>query len=124
MICLDTNFLIRALVPSSVEGTRILHWLGQGEPIGIPAIAWYEFLCGPLGPEEIQLASAITTAGILPFGEREAEGAARLFNAVNRNRRMRVDAMIAATAIASSARVATLNHKDFEPFVVHGLRVA
>jgi hypothetical protein len=49
--------------------------------------------------------------------------AARLFNAVNRKRGLRVDAMIAGTATASRANLATNNHDDFGPFVPHGLEL-
>ena len=49
--------------------------------------------------------------------------AGRLFNAIGRNRKYRVDAMIAGTAIAASARLATKNQADFEPFLQHGLEL-
>lgn len=72
MICLDTNYLIRGLIPKTPEAGRILGWLEAGEPIGVPAVAWYEFLCGPVQEEEIQLAIAILTAGILALGAPQA----------------------------------------------------
>ena len=121
MICLDTNYLIRGLIPKTPEAEKILGWLEAGEPIGIPSVAWYEFLCGPVQEEEIQLAIAILTAGILALGAPQAAEAARLFNATARSRRLRVDAMIAGTATAANADLATLNRDDFEPFVAHGL---
>ena len=40
---------------------------------------------------------------------------------VNRNRRLRVDAMIAGTATLLNAKLATNNQPDFAPFVAHGL---
>lgn len=123
MICLDTNYLIRGLIPATEEADKIIHWLENGEPIGTPAVAWYEFLCGPVSGEEIQLAKAILTADVLVFADAQATEAARLFNTVNRSRRLRVDAMIAGTAITAKARLATQNRADFEPFVAHGLRL-
>jgi len=48
---------------------------------------------------------------------------ARLFNAVHRKRGLRADAMIAATAIVSGARLATNNRDDFAPFAAHGLKL-
>ena len=60
---------------------------------------------------------------IVPFGEAEAMEAARLFNAVDRKRSLSVDSMIAGTASAVKARLATLNRADFEPFVPHGLQL-
>ena len=124
MICLDTNYLIRALISGTEEAARINGWLAEGESICVPAVAWYEFLCGPVFGEEIRLAQAILTAGILALNEAEAAEAARLFNAVGRKRHLRVDAMIAGTAIVAGATLATGNRTDFACFVAHGLLLA
>lgn len=124
MICLDTNYLIHGLIAGTDEAAKITEWLEEREPISMAAVAWYEFLCGPVTGEEITLATAILTAGVIPFTDVQASKSAQLFNAVNRSRRFRVDAMIAATAITSGSRLATRNHVDFEPFVVHGLSLA
>lgn len=121
MILLDTNYLIESLVVGSKAATEVSQWLGSGERIGIAAIAWYEFLCGPLTVEESDLAKAIVAGGIQPFMDREAKIAANLFNATDRKRTLRVDAMIAGTAIAAGARLAKRNLEDFSPFVPHGL---
>lgn len=123
MICLDTNYLIRGLIPATEEAVRITRWLEDEELIGIPAIVWFEFLCGPVSEEEIELARAIATADVLGFADAQAAESARLFNAVKRNRTLRVDAMIAGTAIIAKARLATRNRTDFEPFVAHGLHL-
>jgi predicted nucleic acid-binding protein len=52
MICLDTNFLIRALIPGTKEALAIEQWLSSRELLSIPAVAWYEFLCGSTEEEE------------------------------------------------------------------------
>jgi predicted nucleic acid-binding protein len=124
MICLDTNYLIRALIPDTEEARRVNEWLAKGEAICAPAVVWYEFLCGPVFAEEMRLGKAILTAGILAFHEAQAAEAARLFHAVKRPRRLRVDAMIAGTTIVAGAALATSNRADFEPFVAHGLVLA
>ena len=56
MIHLDTNFLIDALVPGSAQEAQLVGWLGAGELLGISALAWGEFLCGPLSPAAEALA--------------------------------------------------------------------
>jgi predicted nucleic acid-binding protein len=48
MIHLDTNFLIDALVPDTPQGAQLEAWLAAGKKPGISAVAWGEFLCGPL----------------------------------------------------------------------------
>jgi predicted nucleic acid-binding protein len=61
---------------------------------------------------------------IISFDDGLAQQSARLFNAIQRPRRLRVDVMIAATAIDRKARLATLNHHDFKPLVPLGLELA
>jgi predicted nucleic acid-binding protein len=120
MICLDTNYLIRALIPETTEALVVERWLEANETLCIPIVAWYEFLCGSTAEEE-QFALALLDGGILPFGEIEAQSAATGFRSLNKPRRLHVDAMIAATAIIAKSSLATNNRKDFLPFVPHGL---
>jgi predicted nucleic acid-binding protein len=88
------------------------------------APAWYEFLCGPITAAQINTMQAFLEGDIIPFAADQAQVAARLFNAAERPRRLRVDAMIAATAISRQAALATLNTADFKPFTSHGLVLA
>lgn len=60
---------------------------------------------------------------IVSFDETQAMEAARLFNAAGRNRRQRVDAMVAGTAISLNARLATNYRTDFQAFLAHGLEL-
>ena len=121
MICLDTNYLIRALIPSTVEAEEVKGWLKAGIPLSASAIVWYEFTCGPVQARERDIIHSILTGGILTFGEIEAGESARLFNAAGRVRRLRVDTMIAATAVAAQAELATSNTADFSVFKPFGL---
>ena len=121
MICLDTNYLIRSLVVGSQEADEMVEWIADGETLAAPAVAWYEFVSGPVGDEEVAVLFALLRGGVLPFAEAEAFEAARLFNAAGRPRRLRVDAMIAASCTVARAPLATGNRSDFEPFVAHGL---
>lgn len=123
MICLDANYLIRGLVVGSLEEKAIITWHRSGKKIMTSAIAWYEFLCGPVSKKQIQVMMLFLTGGIIPFQEIHAQEAARLFNQVNRIRRLRVDVMIAATAIIERAELATENEKDFQLFTPFGLRL-
>jgi predicted nucleic acid-binding protein len=73
--------------------------------------------------EEERLAFALLKGGILPYTPAEAQVAASACRSLKMPRRLRVDAMIAATAIVAKAPLAANNGDDFEPFIPHGLRL-
>jgi predicted nucleic acid-binding protein len=122
MILLDTNYLINLLVPGSKEAELITAWYPEND-LCTSAIAWYEFLCGPVDDESITLVRSLLRDRILPFTADQASESARLYNLVNRQRRLRVDAMIAAAAIITNAELATANVQDFAAFKPFGLTV-
>ena len=122
MICLDTNYLIKGIQPGSEEAARMTAWYRAGEQLITAMPAWFEFICGPLTEQQEATIRAFLTE-IVPFDEKQAREAARLFNETGRKRSLRVDAMIAGTAIAANARLATNNRADFKPFVTHGLKL-
>ena len=124
MICLDANFLIGGVMEARPESRHLLDWVAAGETFCTAAPAWYEFLCGPVSSAQIETMMAFLKGGIIPYETSQARIAARLFNAVERSRRLRVDAMIAATAISQQAALATLNTEDFKLFASHGLDLA
>ncbi len=123
MIHLDTNFLIRALVPTSAEEAKLQSWLGDGEDLGISCVAWCEFLCGPLTSRDEEYAHLLLAAPE-PFREADAHKAAELFNATGRRSRSLADCQIAAVALRCNARLATANVSDFTIFQNHGLGLA
>ncbi len=122
MICLDTNYLIRALISGTPDAGNLERWIEAGEAIILPSVAWYEFLCGSTDEEE-KLALSLLTGGLRAFDDREARISARNFRSIKTPRHLRVDAMIAGTAIAAGAKLATNNRDDFEPFVADGLEL-
>jgi predicted nucleic acid-binding protein len=122
MIHLDTSFLIRALVPDSREDRRLREWLRSDEPLGMSAIAWAEFLCGPIEARHVDLAREIVPDPE-PFGRRDAELAAGLFNRSGRRRGTLSDCMIAASVMRVDGSLATANPDDFRRFVPAGLRI-
>lgn len=123
MIHLDANFLVRGLVPGSNEAARIDAWLLSDEEVEISAVAWGEYLCGPLtAVEEAAARQLIRT--VHPVAREEAELAAQLFNLAGRRSRSFAVCSIAATAIRSGAKLATNNTADFSRFQSHGLNLA
>lgn len=123
MILLDTNYLIRALVNGTSEGEQVSMWLSLGEELCTSSIAWYEFLSGPVDREGIELIREVIRDRIIPFVSDTAAEAARLYNVTGRVRRLRVDAMIAATTVVVGARLATGNTADFRIFTSEGLEL-
>lgn len=122
MIHLDTSFLIHALVPSSRAERRLRGWLRSGDDLAISAVAWAEFLCGPLGACEIGTTSTLFRE-IVPFTDADCETTARLFSLGGRRRGTLADCMIAATAIRGGAALATVNPGDFQRFASESLTI-
>src|SRR5438874_13548842 len=98
MIHLDTNFLILPLVPGSSQDLRLRNWIHDAESVQISAVAWTEFLCGPVGADQKQFASALF-ANPEPLLASDAFRAAELFNQSGRRRGSLSDCMIAAVCI-------------------------
>ena len=124
MIHLDTNYLIGLAVKGSAAALEADGWLATGESLAASAIAWTEFLNGPVTRLEVSWAEAVLQSRIVPFGQAEAALAAELFNKTGRRRGSRFDCLIAATAIRAQAQIATINQSDFKVFVPHGLTLA
>jgi len=124
MIHLDTNYLIGLLVKGSPQALDVDGWLAAGQPLATAAIAWMEFLNGPVSSLEVTHAEAVLQSRIVPFGRPEAVLAAELFNRTGRRRGSRFDCLIAATAMLAQAEIATVNQSDFNPFMPHGLKLA
>jgi predicted nucleic acid-binding protein len=124
MIHLVTNYLIGLLVKGSPQAGEVDGWLASGQNLAASAIAWTEFLSGPVTQVEVSRAKAVLQSRIIPFGEREAILAADLFNKTGRRRGSRFDCWIAATAIVAQADIATVNQSDFKVFIQHGVELA
>jgi predicted nucleic acid-binding protein len=123
LIHLDTSFLVPALAAGSPQDRRLRAWLLAGEPLAVSAIAWAEFLCGPVEPADVDLVGRVVSERV-PFGEGEAALAARLFNESGRRRGSLADCMVAASAIRAGASLATGNPRDFVRFAGAGLDLA
>ena len=123
MIHLDSSFLVRATQSGSPEDRALTGWDAAGKNFAISAVAWAEFLCGPLDRAELNFAAGVIDRYI-DFAPAQAEIAARLFNLSGRRRGSLADCMIAATAIAENAPIATTNERDFRRFESEGLTFA
>ncbi len=98
-------------------------WMEKGEVFAASSIAWSEFLNGPVESAQVVKMEVLIQGKIIPFGREEAQFSAMLFNAAGRKRATRPDCLIAAAAICAKAPLATLNRKDFAPFVSLGLQL-
>lgn len=122
MIHFDTNALI-ALPHWGRDGHPVVKRVVQGEAAAVCAMVWYEYLLGPLGDGESELAHAFLSGSIEPMLEQDAMLGAELCNAVGHRRTLKTDALIAAAAIRAGADFVTVNAEDFQLFVAHGLRL-
>ena len=122
-IHLDSSFLIRALVSGTREMAMLERWHRGGKIIGICALAWGEFLCGPLGLADVQVARRLILRYV-PVRTEEAAKGADLFNRAGRRSRSYADCVIAATAIVDGASLATSDPRDFARFTTAGLVLA
>ena len=93
------------------------------EALNVSAVAWAEFLCGPLTSHDESLARQMFPAPE-PLVAADAELAARLFNLTGRRSRSLPDCLIAAVAIRCGAKLASINTADFQPLAQHGLILA
>ncbi len=123
MIHLDTNYLIGLAVKGSPPARAVDSWLASGHSLAASAIAWTEFLNGPVRPDEVSQVEAVLQSRIIPFDHAEAVLAADVFNLTGRRRGSRFDCLNAATAILAQAEIATVNQLDFRAFAGHGLKL-
>ena len=113
LVHLDTSFLINAVGRGSREADNLTRWTVAGARIGISAVAWSEFLCGPIDQESREFAAGIVGAPE-PFLASDTQTAADFFNASGRRKGHLADCMIAATAVRLGAALATTNPRDFQ----------
>jgi predicted nucleic acid-binding protein len=121
VIHLDTNVLVGLAQAETPIVRAVERWLDDREPLGVSAVAWFEFNCGPLDEDAIGLIDHVISGRVVAFNAAQAERAAELFNSSGRQRASRWDCMIAAAAIESGARLATHNGADFRRFKAAGL---
>ena len=123
MIHLDTNLLIDLVTVGSPQVALIRKWVKGGKQLSASAITWSEFCNGPHTRDQKDAIYAILQKSIVPFDERQAEEASRLFHYTGRKRGSHADCMIAAAAICSKVPVATRNIRDYERFIPYGLQI-
>lgn len=115
MIHLDASFLIHAAITGSPEARRLADWIRKNAEIAISAVAWAEFLCGPVSREQAALAARIIGEPVA-FTAEDGTRASAYFNATGRRRGTLLDCMIAAAAVGAGASLATPSPSDFHRF--------
>lgn len=124
LIHLDTHYLIAYAGEADAEVvTRVEKWIAADQKFCCSAMAWAEFLCGPVLSEEVAAMESLLDS-VVPIAPALAADAARLFRETGRRSRSLPDCLIAATAIATNAPLAAMNRADFTRFVEYGLVLA
>ena len=114
MIVLDTSVLVDALTGPKRSAAALRRAIADGELIVMPSLVLFEWLRGPRIIPELEAQEALfPRRQAVAFGHREAGLAAELYAQVPRPRGREVDLAIAASAIAQSGALWTLNRDDF-----------
>lgn len=124
MLHLDANALIALADPAGSVIRLVRSRVEQGILPAASAVAWHEFVRGPLLPDELLRVERVVGSRVQAATRGTSELAARLFNATGRRRASTADCFIAASAIEQSAELLTADNDDFHPFVALGLRLA
>lgn len=120
---LDTNALIALADPAGVVVRIVRERVQNGQLPVASAVAWHEFVRGPLLPDELLRVERVIGLRIQPVTRGTAELAARLFNATGRRRASTADCFIAASALESGGELLTADADDFAPFMPLGLKL-
>lgn len=80
-----------------MAAVRVSRWIATGADLCTSVVCWYEFVSGPVDEEGVSLVSAALADRVIPFTADQAREASRLWNLTGRNRRTRIDAMVAVT---------------------------
>ena len=65
MIHLDANYLIGLLIQGSPQADDVDSWLAAGDSLAASAIAWTEFLNGPVTPLEVARVEAVLQSRVV-----------------------------------------------------------
>lgn len=88
--------------------------IADGIRLGASALVIYEWRRGPRTPRELAMEQALLAPEtIAPFGEQEAQMAARFYGNVKRPQGREIDLAIAASAMVQGAELWTLNPADY-----------
>lgn len=124
LLHLDTNALIALADPAGSVVREVRRQAEGGILPATSAVAWHEFVRGPLLPDELLRVERVVGARVQATSRATAELAARLFNATGRRRTSTADCFIAATAIEQNALLLSADEADFKAFVPLGLKLA
>ncbi len=119
---LDTDFLVKAAATAGQERQQLIQLLEQEVPVGMSAIAWYEFSRGPRTPEQLAVAAfLIEEDDVVAFDAAAAVQAADTFRRAGSPRPRANDIAIGTLAARAGAELWTLNPIDFAD--VPGLKI-
>jgi predicted nucleic acid-binding protein len=120
---LDTNALIALSDPSHPLFLRIERHLEDGWTAGTDAVAWHEYVRGPLLAEDRERVLLIIENRVSALTRDIAERAAVLFNVTGRRRASTANCLIAAACLEADAELVTDNASDFAVFTRHGMKI-
>ena len=116
LVLIDTSVFIEYFRKSKKENSLLFKLRKENFKFSVSTITYFEIESGK-SPSQVEFWQRIyAETEIIPFASKEAETASKIFQTLKRKNKMidSKDLFIAATAIAHSLPVATINKKHFE----------
>ncbi len=124
MILLDTSVLIEALRTKNKQATMLYALASRGDGLAVSSITVYEFRNGITPVNQALCEQVLKSMETVSFDDNAAQIASTIYRALKSQHNLIdiADILIAATAMAHDASLATLNTRHFQRIV--GLTLA
>lgn len=116
VILLDTSVLIEALRNKNKQATMLYTLASRGDVLAVSSITVYEFRNGMTSVNQALCEQVLNSMKAVPFDDTAARIASSIYRTLKSQHNLIdiADILIAATAMAHNAPIATLNTRHFQ----------